>query len=67
MFQCFNVSLKQNACLGFLRGFYAIYEREPGSCRTCQKRIKLHKENQVAVEFNKENQVAQREPGSCRI
>ena len=21
MFQCFNVSLKQNACLGFLRGF----------------------------------------------
>ena len=22
---CFNVSLKQNACLGFLRGFYAIY------------------------------------------
>ena len=25
MFQCFNVSLKQNACLGFLRGFYAIY------------------------------------------
>ena len=26
MFQCFNVSLKQMDGLGFLRGFYAIYE-----------------------------------------
>ena len=28
MFQCFNVSLKQMDGLGFLRGFYAIYDSE---------------------------------------